>query len=144
MTRLLLVSVALVLAATTPAPGAESPLGRWNTVDDKTGKVRSTVEIYENGGRVYGRIVGLVEPNDAAGKPKVCGKCAGEDRDRPVVGLVIVKGLGADGDRYRGGSIMDPENGKVYKAELWVEGDTLKVRGYLGPFYRTQTWLRAR
>lgn len=144
MTRLVLLSVALLSIATGPALGADSPVGRWNTVDDKTGKVRSTVEVYENGGRVYGKIVGLVEPHDAGGKPKTCTRCPGEDKDRPVVGLVIVKGLGADGDRYKGGSIMDPENGKVYRAELWVEGETLKVRGYLGPFYRTQTWLKAR
>jgi uncharacterized protein (DUF2147 family) len=58
------------------------------------------------------------------------------------VGLVILKDLSASGDRYKGGTITDPEDGKVYKSELWVEDGKLKVRGYLGPFYRTQTWVK--
>jgi len=144
MTRRVLMSLVMLLVAAGAARGAESPVGRWYTVDEKTGKVRSTVELYESAGRVYGRIVALVEPNDHHGQPKTCTKCQGDDRGRPIIGLVIVKDLTADGDRYRGGSIMDPENGKVYRAEVWVEGETLKVRGYLGPFYRTQTWLKAR
>jgi uncharacterized protein (DUF2147 family) len=58
------------------------------------------------------------------------------------VGLVILKDLSPSGDRYKGGTITDPQDGKVYKSELWVEDGKLKVRGYLGPFYRTQTWLK--
>jgi uncharacterized protein (DUF2147 family) len=144
MARLALISVALLLAAARAAPAVESPVGLWNTVDDKTGKVRSTVEVYEQGGKIFGRIVSLVEPNDDEGKPKRCTKCTGPDKDRPLVGLVIIKDLAADADRYKGGTIMDPENGKVYRAEIWVEGATLKVRGYLAFFYRTQTWLKSK
>jgi uncharacterized protein (DUF2147 family) len=80
----------------------------------------------------------LPEPNDAQGKPKVCTKCEGADKDQPIVGLVIIKDLAADGERFKGGTILDPEDGKVYK------GDKLKVRGYLGPFYKTQTWAKAK
>ena len=58
------------------------------------------------------------------------------------MGLVIIKELVADGGRYKGGTILDPEDGKVYRAEIWPEGAELKVRGYLGPFYKTQTWTR--
>jgi uncharacterized protein (DUF2147 family) len=117
-------------------------VGKWKTVDDKTGKALSDVEIYEQGGKVFGKITGLAEPNDAQGKPKICTKCEGPDKDKPIVGLVIIKDLSAGGDRYKGGTILDPEDGKVYKAELWTEADKLKVRGYLGPFYKTQTWVK--
>ena len=55
---------------------------------------------------------------------------------------MVVKDLSPDGDRYKAGTILDPEDGKVYKAELWIEDGKLKVRGYLGPFYKTQTWVK--
>jgi uncharacterized protein (DUF2147 family) len=112
-------------------------------VDDKSGKVRSEVEIYEQGGKVFGKIVSLPDPNDAQGKPKVCTKCQGADKDQPIVGLVIIRDLAPSGDHYKGGTILDPDDGKVYKAEIWVEDGKLKVRGYLGVFYKTQTWLKA-
>ena len=123
---------------------ADLPVGKWNTIDDKTGKVKSEVQLYDQGGKLYGKITGLPEPNDAQGKPKVCTKCEGADKNQPIVGLVIIKDLAADGERFKGGTILDPEDGKVYKAEVWTEGDKLKVRGYLGPFYKTQTWSKAK
>jgi uncharacterized protein (DUF2147 family) len=126
------------------AEAAEPVHGKWNTIDEKTGKVVSTVDLYDQGGKLFAKIVGLTEPTDAQGKPKTCTKCTGADKDAPVVGLVIIKGLSADGDRYKGGTIMDPEDGKVYKAEVWPEDGKLKVRGYLGIFYRTQTWTKAK
>jgi len=144
MTRLVAaVLAAALVAGVGPVAAADSVPGTWNTVDEKTGKVVSEVELYEQGGKLFGRIVRLTEPNDAQGKPKVCTKCTGADKDQPIVGLVIVKGLGLGGERYKGGTIMDPDNGKVYKAEIWLEGGTLKVRGYLGFFFRTQTWRKA-
>jgi uncharacterized protein (DUF2147 family) len=84
----------------------------------------------------------LTEPNDEQGKPKTCTHCTGTDKDKPIVGLVIIRDLGPSGGRYKGGTILDPEDGKVYKAEIWVEDGKLKVRGYLGFFYKTQTWVK--
>ena len=146
-TRVLTRGIATVLTlglAAAVAAGADTPLGNWNTIDDKTGKVKSEVQIYDQGGKIYGKIVGLPEPNDDKGKPKVCTKCQGADKDKPVVGLIIIKDLVADGGHYKGGTILDPEDGKVYRAEIWNEGAELKVRGYLGPFYKTQTWTKAK
>ena len=117
--------------------------GAWKTVDEKSGKVMSEVQLYQQGSKLFGKIVALAEPNDAQGKPKVCTKCQGGDKDKPIVGLVIIKDLALDGERYKGGTIMDPEDGKVYKAEVWPEEGKLKVRGYVGFLYKTQTWLRA-
>ena len=122
---------------------ADSPVGRWRTVDDKTGKILSEVEVYEQGGKVFGKIVGLTDPNDGSGKPKTCSHCTGTDKDKPIVGLVIIRDLAASDGRYKGGTILDPEDGKIYKAEIWVEGGALKVRGYVGFFYKTQTWQKA-
>jgi uncharacterized protein (DUF2147 family) len=124
------------------ATAAEGPVGQWKTVDEKSGAVRSVVEIYDQGGRLFGKIVSLAKPTDEQGKPKICSRCTGPDKDKPIVGLVIIKDLSPSGDRWKGGTIMDPDDGKVYKAELWTEDGELKVRGYLGVFYRTQTWLK--
>jgi uncharacterized protein (DUF2147 family) len=142
MKRIASLLVVAVLVSATSLMAAESPAGKWKTIDDKSGKVRSEVEIYEQGGKLFGRIVGLTEPTDAQGKPKVCKACTGADKDKPIVGLVIIKDLAPSGGRYKGGTIMDPEDGKVYKAEVWVEEGKLKVRGYVGFFYKTQTWVK--
>jgi uncharacterized protein (DUF2147 family) len=123
---------------------AESPVGTWKTVDDQSGKERSQVQIYEEGGKLFGKITGLTEPTDKQGKPKTCTQCTGADKDKPIVGLVIVRDLSPSGKSYKGGTILDPEDGKVYKAEIWVDDGKLKVRGYVGFFYKTQTWLKAR
>ncbi len=122
---------------------AESAVGKWNTLDQKTGKIVSEVQIYEQGGKLFGKIVGLTEANNQQGKPKVCIKCTGEDKDQPIIGLVILKGLSPSGDHYKGGTILDPEDGKVYSGEIWVEDGKLKVRGYVGFLYQTRTWLKA-
>jgi len=140
----LLVAVAAfgLLATGFPAGAADPIVGKWKTVDDKTGKVVSEVDVYDQGGKIFGKIVGLTEPNDAQGKPKTCTKCKGADKDKPIIGLLIIKDLAASGDRFKGGTILDPEDGKVYKAEVWTEDGKLKVRGYLGVFFKTQTWLK--
>jgi uncharacterized protein (DUF2147 family) len=130
------------LLGATLAFAAESPVGTWKTVDDKTGNVISQVQIYDEGGKLIGKITGLTTPNDKEGKPKTCTLCTGADKDKPIVGLVIVRDLNRSGDSYKGGTILDPDDGKVYKAEIWVEDGKLKVRGYVGFVYKTQTWLK--
>ena len=137
-----LVAVAAIVGSGALLLAAESPVGKWKTVDDKSGKIKSEVEIYEQGGKLFGKIVGLTEPNDAQGKPRICTRCTGPDKDKAIVGLLIIRDLAPSGDRYKGGTILDPEDGKVYRAEIWVEDGKLKVRGYLGFFYRTQTWVK--
>lgn len=130
------------LLSTVQAMASQSPLGKWQTLDEKTGKVNSDIEIYDRGGILYGKIVEVPEPNDKQGKPKICNACTGSDKDKPIVGLVILKDFKPSGDRYKG-TILDPRDGKIYTAEIWVEDNTLKVRGYVGLFYQTRTWLKA-
>src|SRR5262245_28893138 len=135
MRQLVSQTVLTMALVTGAALAADSPVGTWKTVDEKTGKVESTVEVYEQGGKLFAKITGLTEPNDDQGKPKTCTKCTGADKGQPIVGLVIIKDLSPSDGHYKGGTIMDPKDGKVYKAELWVEDGKLKVRGYLGVFY---------
>lgn len=123
---------------------AQDVFGKWKTVDDYTGEAKSVIEIYEEDGKVYGKIVELINPK----KPNpICDQCSGDDKDRPLVGLQIIKGLKKDGDEYSGGKILDPDNGKLYKCYITLEDDdTLKVRGYIGfsLFGRTQYWYRVK
>jgi len=145
------VLAAVIVAATTllgaaqaePAAGP-SPVGRWTTMDDKTGKPRSIVEIAERKGRLYGRVLKLVNLAPGEDPAPKCDKCEGARKDQPVVGMEILWNLERDDDEWEGGRILDPETGKVYRCTLWLDGpDRLKVRGHWGVFYRTQTWHRA-
>ena len=142
MMRFALAVVVGYVLGSGPVLAADSPVGRWKTVDDKSGQVVSEVQLYEHDGKLFGKIIALTEPTDTQGQPATCTKCTGADKGKPIIGLVIVQGLSLSGDRYKGGTILDPDDGKIYKAELWVEEGTLKVRGYLGLFYRTQTWFK--
>lgn len=131
-----LIGFSLLLAAT--AVRAEgTPVGYWNTVDDATGETKSTVELYMDGDLLFGRIVDLINPE--VPNP-VCEKCTGEKLNEPVIGLTIIEGLSFDGDYWTDGEILDPENGKTYECRIWREGNKLMVRGYIGFFYRTQSW----
>lgn len=116
-----------------------SPVGTWKTIDDETGKAKSYVQVYEYQGKYYGKVVKLINPSEP--NPK-CDKCTGAYKDKPIVGMTIMWGLSKEGNEYSGGQILDPAKGKVYNCKIWVEGGALKVRGYIGPFFRTQTWYK--
>jgi len=119
---------------------AQSPiLGKWNTVDDNTGETKSVVEIFERKGIVFGKVVKLIDPPEP---DPVCEKCPTDDNrfGKKIIGMEIIKNMKKSGDEYVDGDILDPEQGKVYRCKLWIEEGSLKVRGYWGPFYRTQTW----
>ncbi len=123
---------------------AQSVLGKWKTIDDSSGEARSIVEITENGGKVFGKVVKLF-PQPSEDPDPVCDNCEPADPryKKKIIGMEIIRNMVKDGNEYSGGDILDPENGKVYRSKIWIEGKDLKVRGYWGPFYRTQTWQRA-
>lgn len=120
-------------------------IGQWKTIDDETQREKSIIEIYEIKGKFYGKIVQLLQAED---KGKICDKCEGEDRNKPILGLVVLKDICKDEDEYSGGTILDPNNGKVYKCtiELLDNGKKIKLRGYLGfsLIGRTQYWYRVK
>ena len=117
---------------------SQAILGKWKTVDDKTGTEKSIVEIYEKEGKVYGKVVEILRESK---KGVICKKCEGKDKNKPVLGMDIIKALEKDGDVYSDGTITNPENGKVYDCRIKVEDGKLQVRGYVAFFYRTQYWL---
>ena len=139
-----LICSALVLAAGTAA-AQMTPVGLWKTIDDETKKEKSLVRVVDNGGVVTGRIERFLDPDS---KPDaVCDKCSDDRKGKPILGMTILRNLKPGEDDktvWEGGDVLDPNNGKIYRARLKPvnNGKELQLRGYLGPFYRTQTWIR--
>ncbi|WP_348823286.1 DUF2147 domain-containing protein [Flavobacterium aestuarii] len=122
----------------------QTVLGKWKTIDDETGEAKSIVEVYEKSGKIYGRVVEILR---AEHKKDVCTKCDGAEKNKPILGMVIMNGLKKDGEEYNGGTVLDPENGKKYKCYITLESpDKLKLRGYIGIALvgRTQYWTRVK
>ena len=133
------------LLSIAPAFAADTPVGLWKNIDDETGKPKALIRITENEGAFQGQIEKLYrEPNEDQ-NPK-CDKCDGARKDQPIIGMVILSGLKKDGEEFNGGEILDPKNGKVYKAKMHLTdaGKKLNVRGYIGmPMLgRSQVWVR--
>ena len=138
-------STLLLLAAY--AAHAQSPasaVGRWKTIDDATGKAKSVVDIYQaKDGRLAGKVVEVLDLKD--GPNPTCDKCKGANHGKPIKGMVILWGLAADGKgRWSGGRVLDPENGKDYKAklELLDGGRKLGMSGCIAFMCRQQVWVR--
>ncbi|WNG38377.1 DUF2147 domain-containing protein [Archangium minus] len=145
-TRWLGLATLTVLFATSALAQAPSAVGRWTTIDDETKKPKSVVVIYEEGGKLFGKVEKLFrEPNEE--QNPLCDKCEGTLKNQPIIGMVILRDLKKDGDEWTGGTILDPANGKTYKSKIAVEdgGKKLKIRGYIGVALigRTQYWVRA-
>ena len=121
-----------------------TPAGVWHTIDDKTGEVSSEVRITDNPGVLSGRIEKLLRKN--AKQDDVCDKCSDDRKDKPVLGMEIIRGARKTEGRdvWEGGKILDPDNGKEYTLRLTPidRGKRLEVRGYIAFFFRTQTWIR--
>jgi uncharacterized protein (DUF2147 family) len=137
--------VAMALAASAASAMAQmSPLGLWRSADDKTGEAKAEIRIGESNGALAGRIEKSLKKDARA--DALCDECTDDRKGKPIAGLEIIRGGGkAEGkDVWEGGKILDPENGKEYRASFTPidGGRRLEVRGYLGPFWRTQTWSR--
>lgn len=125
---------------------AQSPVGKWKTIDDKTGIEKSIIEITETNGVYSAKIIELLE-DEYEGQNPLCEPCKGKKKNTPVIGLEIIWDMKSTGENsWSGGKIMDPENGKTYGCKLSFENDNkLKVRGFLGfaALGRNQYWVRA-
>ncbi len=122
-----------------------SPVGVWKTIDDKTNKPRSIVQIWQQGDELRGRILKIFfRPGESA--KDVCLECKGASHNQPILGMTIIWGMTKQSERWEGGRILDPKNGKIYRCLLTLSSDNqqLNVRGYIGVtlFGRTQTWFR--
>mgnify|MGYP001447767375 CR=1 FL=1 len=120
---------------------AQSITGVWKTIDDENGQAKSHVQLYEQGGKMYGKVVKIL-----TNRPdRICEKCPGDRHNQPVMNMVILENMVPKDGFYQSGRILDPEKGKWYNCKMWLkDGDpnVLVVRGFVGPFYRTQYWYR--
>ena len=129
--------ITLLLLFFSLSMSAQDIFGNWQTINDK-GEKKSTVKIYEENGVVYGKIIQI---NDQSKVNALCTKCEGDDNNKPILGLIIIKDAVKDGDYYKHGTILDPQNGNTYKLRLAInDKGQLQVRGYLGFIYSTQYW----
>ena len=147
-TKNLALACLLAGAALGAAAQPTSPTGLWRTIDDSSKKDKSLVRIVEANGVYTGKVETIVDPDSP--KDAVCKDCSDERKDKPVVGMTIIRNVKAsadDKDVFEGGDILDPNNGKVYRVKLKLidNGSKLDVRGYIGTpmLGRTQTWIRA-
>lgn len=133
----------LVIFASANVCTAQDVLGVWKTIDDEDNTEKSHIEIYEQDGKVYGKVIKLLEGATAT----ICENCEGDLKDAPITGMVILKDLKAEEDYYEDGEILDPGTGKVYSCWIQLESaDKLKVRGFMGfsVIGRTQYWYRVK
>lgn len=124
-----------------PIVQAASPVGRWTTIDDKTGEKRADVEFAIVNGELTGTIVHrYLKPGD----PESCAACPGQFKNKPIQGLRFIWGLKDEGHGvWGGGQLIDPKTGKIYRLKVSVIDDKLHVRGYIGVALigRTQVWV---
>jgi uncharacterized protein (DUF2147 family) len=126
------------------AMAQNTPVGKWHTIDDKTKEIKSEITITEAGGVLTGKVTKVLR-KDAKPDAK-CDECTDARKGQPIVGLEIIRGAKKEdgADVWAGGKILDPENGKEYSLKMTPQdgGKKLDVRGSIGPFGRTQTWVR--
>lgn len=131
----------IVLFTSVNIVSAQDVFGVWKTIDDTDNVEKSHIEIYEENGKVYGKVIKLLEGATATH----CDNCEGSLKGAPITGMVLLKDLVAEDDYYEDGEIIDPATGKVYSCWIQLESaDKLKVRGFLGfsVLGRTQYWYR--
>lgn len=143
MGKTLLIGMAALLTALSMSANAADATGRWKTIDDQTGKPKSIVEISRAADGSYtGKIVELLNPS----KPNpVCDKCKDDRKNKPITGMEIIRGMKADGaNQWSGGTILKPDEGKVYKSKMQLleDGKKLEVSGCVAFICKSQTWLR--
>jgi len=123
----------------------QSVFGKWKTIDDRTGKPKGLIEIYKRDGKMFGKILKVLEEGREE-EDVLCVKCDGEMKNQPVVGMhIIKKGEKNDDGEWKGKYLFDPEQAMTFRFKIWLNPENsneLKVRGYLAFIYRTQTWVR--
>ena len=121
---------------------SQSIEGLWKTVDDQTGETKAVVKVYKEEGLLFGQIQQILV--DGA-ENAVCDKCRGPLKNKPLIGFMTINGFKEEDGFYKGKELFDPEQGRSFRGKVWLDPkniNRLKVRGYLGFLYRTQTWIR--
>ena len=137
-------STAILFVAISASAWAQmSPEGLWRNIDDKTGEAKAEIRIAPT---ASGALNGRIEKALTQGGEPNCSACTDDRKDKPKVGMEIIRGAKKLATElvWEGGKILDPENGKEYTLRMTPldGGKQLQIRGYIGPFYRTQIWQR--
>ncbi len=141
MKRVLLLLSAFVILSVIGI-NAQSVTGKWKTIDPETEKPSSVVEIYIENGKLYGKIVEVLGQDNP--EKLICKDCPGKWKNNPIIGLTVLNGLKKDGDKWSGDDVLfSRKKKKTYDGAIWLEGDVLKVRVYVGWAYTTNEWHRA-
>lgn len=129
--------------ATVPVLAQPTPVGLWRSIDDKTHQAKAEIRIREG---ADGVLTGVIERALVKSDQPNCDLCTDDRKGQPKVGLEIIRGAkkAEDDAAWEHGQILDPENGKTYRLRMRPldGGARLQIRGYVGPFYRTQVWIR--
>jgi uncharacterized protein (DUF2147 family) len=118
-------------------------VGNWKTIDDADGSTKSIVHIFKStNDKYYGKVEKLFKNPD-----KKCIECEGINKGKPILGITVINGMVEKEGSLTGGTILDPNNGKVYRCNISLDSKTgkLSVRGSLdkmGLIGRSQTWIR--
>lgn len=141
--HLKLIVLFLALVSGIASAGAKSSVeGYWQSIDEKTGNPTGFWKLKIEDNRLLGYLVNYpdLKPED------VCDQCTDEIQEffeKPIIGTAWINLSENKNGTWEGGYIIDSGEGEKYKARIWVEDDNLKMRGYVGFLYRTQTWLRS-
>jgi uncharacterized protein (DUF2147 family) len=135
--------LALITIATFTAQA--QVVGIWKTIDDATGEAKSQVQIYEENGKLYGKVIAFLKKDSDVNR--TCDKCSDSRKGQKIMNMIIIRDMFLKDGYYQGGKILDPEKGKEYGCKLWLKQgttNTLEVRGFMGiaALGRTQTWQR--
>ncbi len=141
MRKMILAAALASLSFAATAQQHASPVGKWKTLDDKTGKVMTVSEIYEaKNGTLAAKIV------EAVGVPATCTTCSGQHQNKPMVGIVTLWNLKANKDgTWGGGNGYKPSEDRNFTAKsvkLVDGGKKLEVKGCVAFICRTATWVR--
>ena len=143
MRKIILAGVLACIAFSASAQNANSPLGKWKTLDDKTGKPMTITEVYQaKNGTLAAKIV-----ENVGNLPANCTTCSGDHKGKPIVGMVTLWNLKANKDgTWGGGNGYKPSEDRSFRAKsvtLVDGGRKLEVKGCVAFFCKTATWVRA-
>jgi len=135
--------LALLFCAFSAFSQVSNIVGTWKTIDDKTGEEKSIVHIYKaENGKYYGKIEKLFKNPD-----RKCVNCKDDNKDKPILGMVILTDMKENGDKLDGGFILDPASGDKYYVTITYDkkNSRLKLRGSIdkmGMLGRNQYWVK--